>query len=620
MLKERTGGGIEACGIELDMLGHAADVCMLADDAEASSELVNSVADETGQKADVAVNVPETDTTFVHGNFETSRGLAMHRRKWRAQAAAVEDDVAVSVVEGHDVGKMAGVRGPPDGRWHCVEWAGFDDTAEKLHGTDPGDAWPSDWEPTAHVEGAMDVDGNVATDVFWGRKKNTDEAGDHQDEDEPRCPHCDGECESQRGARLHQRKAKCRPTSDFVPKKARRAVVRGKTKGDAGKLDEVCVGGEELKMVTASRCLGSMIEHDSDTDLDVDAWLAVARSTFNQLHPLWKSTTLSARVKLNLFRVSVGMMARHRSEAWTLDEKTLKKLRGWCSSCLVCITGRTHREEAGADSSFDVAATIRAQRLKCLGNVLHLSDDESVKIVVPKPAKPEDGERPAGSMFVDAGACGRPTTLRPRQRRGRVGQTRRRHLPDEEARLHRAACLKPHVAIWRVGARHDQATPPAARDCARQGSAWRRMPARPWSSARLALDGDGAGSVVVVVVDDDDVARTAAGKRRCRAAADSPRLRPRRRVRRTRLWSVRPSGCSPAGLSRRRSARAPPRAPCSARAVAAACRATAAFRGGRPRGSRRRWRARHPPRGVPGPWSSPDVRRSRHGSSSGWPA
>ena len=111
--------------------------------------------------------------------------------------------------------------------------------------------------------------------------------------------------------------------------------------------------------------------------------------------------TLSTRGKLKIFRVSVGMTARHGSEAWTLNEKTLKKLRGWCSSCLVPITGRTHREEAGIDSSFDITATIRAQRLKYLGNILRLSDDESLKMVVTKLTKTEDGVCPAGSTFMD---------------------------------------------------------------------------------------------------------------------------------------------------------------------------------------------------------------------------
>ena len=195
VLKDRAGGGIEVGGIKLDMLGYADGICMLADDAEASSELANSVADKTGQKADMAVNIPKTETMLVHGNvykesavtkeeaadviagyehacefcpgkkFKTSRGLAMHQRKWCTQAAAVDNNAAVNVVEGYVINKMTEVRGPPDKRWYHVEWAGLNDSAEKLHGTDPGDAWPPNWEPAAHVEGATDINGNIATDL-----------------------------------------------------------------------------------------------------------------------------------------------------------------------------------------------------------------------------------------------------------------------------------------------------------------------------------------------------------------------------------------------------------------------------------------------------------------------
>ena len=89
----------------------------------------------------------------------------------------------------------------------------------------------------------------------------------------------------------------------------------------------------------------------------------------------------------------------------------LKKLRGWRSSCLISITGRTHREEMGTDSSFDITATIRTQRLKYLGNILRLRDDESLKIVVTKLTKTEDGECPAGSMFMDTPAHADPRRL-----------------------------------------------------------------------------------------------------------------------------------------------------------------------------------------------------------------
>ena len=197
-------------------------------------------------------------------------------------------------------------------------------------------------------------------------------------------------------------------------------------------------------MVTVSRCLGSMIECDGNVDLDVDARLAVARSIFNQLHPLWKSTTLSTRVKLKIFRVSVGMTARHGSEAWTPNEETLKKLRGWCSSCPV-LHHRPNPQGRGGHRQL-----VRRHRD-------HPRPEAGVPRQRPAPERrrePEDrhqahqdgGRRVPSGVHIHghAGTCGHATsTLRLRQRHGRVGQTHQRHLPGEEEqrRRRRAAQL-----------------------------------------------------------------------------------------------------------------------------------------------------------------------------------
>ena len=55
----------------------------------------------------------------------------------------------------------------------------------------------------------------------------------------------------------YQSKPKCRATSDFVPKKARCAVVRGKTNEDAGKLEKVCVSGKEPRAEDGPPCSGT---------------------------------------------------------------------------------------------------------------------------------------------------------------------------------------------------------------------------------------------------------------------------------------------------------------------------------------------------------------------------
>ena len=101
---------------------------------------------------------------------------------------------------------------------------------------------------------------------------------------------------------------------------------------------------------------------------DVEARLGAARTTFNQMHPLWISTSLSTRAKMKLHEVSVVTIARRGSESWCLTAKARKKSNGWNSRCLVMLTGRTHCEEASTDTtSFDFVATIRHQRLNWLG-------------------------------------------------------------------------------------------------------------------------------------------------------------------------------------------------------------------------------------------------------------
>ena len=110
-----------------------------------------------------------------------------------------------------------------------------------------------------------------------------------------------------------------------------------------------------------------MIEYDGNTDLDVDTRLAVARSMFNQLYPLLEvddtqhrgETENLPRVRRHDGETRVGSLDAQREDA--------QETEGVVQQLPRLFTGRTHREEAGTDSSFDITATIRAQRLKYLG-------------------------------------------------------------------------------------------------------------------------------------------------------------------------------------------------------------------------------------------------------------
>ena len=110
----------------------------------------------------------------------------------------------------------------------------------------------------------------------------------------------------------------CTPDSKHIGRKnpaGRRAPEDQGGRGQApqGKRPTVNVQGTDLKTVTVFRFLRSQIESNGNTDRDIEARLGAARTTFNQVCPLWISKSLSIRAKLKLCKVSVVSIARRGS-------------------------------------------------------------------------------------------------------------------------------------------------------------------------------------------------------------------------------------------------------------------------------------------------------------------
>ena len=431
MLKDGCGGGITIKGVNIDILGYADDLCLVAEDAGASSDQSTSLADKAGDFADMAVNVPKTEAMHVREDahkqndvteaeatavtatyehkcqycpgkaFKTLSGLTKHQSMWCTQAA----EAKVVTEKTYKINKIIDCRGPPTNRWYHVSWQGKNTGKERMYNTEPGEKWPDTWEVADNVDGCTDDRGATHTDNFWGRGKfkNLAKDTDVQDPTRPRCPNCNLLCKSQRGLKIHLRWRKCKPVSKHIGIKTRRDVVRRKTKEDAGKLPKVNIQGKDLKTVTVFRYLGSLIESNGKTDRDVEARLGTARTMFNQLYSIFVSKNLSTRQKLKIYKVSVCMIARHGSESWYLTTKIIKKINGWNSRCLVTITGRTHKEEASpGTTSFNLGASIRYQRLKWLGHILRKGPGNLLKKVATTLTTKEDGTYPEGSLFMDA--------------------------------------------------------------------------------------------------------------------------------------------------------------------------------------------------------------------------
>ena len=65
------------------------------------------------------------------------------------------------------------------------------------------------------------------------------------------------------------------------------------------------------------------------------------------------------------------------SEAWLLDEQACKCINGANAYMLSHITGKTKQEEAtAATTSFNIIAWIRSRRLKWVGHILRIPDNE----------------------------------------------------------------------------------------------------------------------------------------------------------------------------------------------------------------------------------------------------
>ena len=223
---------------------------------------------------------------------------------------------------------------------------------------------------------------------------------------ENRCQHCNFFAASAHGLKIHRGKAKksgkCKAASKFISKQVERAVRWNKHKKIAEEdMPKVYIDGKAIENTLSFKYLGSYMEQDASTCQAIRVRLAQGRSRFNQMYHIWIDKNLTTESKINMYKVSVCMIARHGAEAWDLTPANVKMIRGWNISCLVTITGREYKEE-GNDytTSYDFCGDIRLKRLEHLGQTLRLPADRLLRQAVA--ARHNGDELPAGGIFMDA--------------------------------------------------------------------------------------------------------------------------------------------------------------------------------------------------------------------------
>ena len=97
--------------------------------------------------------------------------------------------------------------------------------------------------------------------------------------------------------------------------------------------------------------------------------MAKAKSVFGKLRHIWGSSTLSIKVKMQLYQSGVCSVLVYANEAWRLTSKVVKMLRGWNARCLAQVSGREVPEECRCPS-FNLIAALRVRRLRWVGHVI----------------------------------------------------------------------------------------------------------------------------------------------------------------------------------------------------------------------------------------------------------
>ena len=140
----------------------------------------------------------------------------------------------------------------------------------------------------------------------------------------------------------------------------------------------------EFENVEGFKHLGSFASLQHGDLKEISVKLAEGRQRFASFQKLWKSKQLSIPLKCKLYRALVLSAVLYRSETWTMNKSTQRKLESFHTSCLrriLCLSymERVTNEEVLARPAISRMSTLSAmimiKRLKWFGHVLRMNDD-----------------------------------------------------------------------------------------------------------------------------------------------------------------------------------------------------------------------------------------------------
>ena len=401
-LHDKDGDGITLGNhLHIGVLGYADDAVLASELTSKMSTRTTSVTRGSEADADMTINkkktknmhveeqkkvavstVEEMKTTeaafkhqciFCPRRFKTARGLKIHMASCNCQHKLTEEEFEINDINA--------VFGTLEQRWFRVCW--------KDH---PGkDSW--DPERSLQRQGC-----SAAIRHFWQKNTMNPSMGFIADPDDVwRCYCCGKGYTTERGLAVHI--TRTHPSRQWLGSAADKDTRQKKRiKAQQSKPKVVC-DGEALQNVWAFVYLGAKFSADGNHLTDVKARIAMAVQTAGKMRHVWASKQIPMKLKLHIYTTGVCSQLTYGSEAWRLDEQTIRMLNGANSKMLHRITGKSIKEEASqATRTFDLVSWIRARRAQWLGHILRMDESRMVH----KAVKLIHASRTPGDLLMDA--------------------------------------------------------------------------------------------------------------------------------------------------------------------------------------------------------------------------
>ena len=99
-------------------------------------------------------------------------------------------------------------------------------------------------------------------------------------------------------------------------------------------MEPVTLEDKPLEEVESFTYLGSIINQQGGTDVDVKTRIGKARAAFITLRNIWKSRQITTRTKLRLFNSNVKSVLLYGAETWRTIKTTTNRIQTFINSCL----------------------------------------------------------------------------------------------------------------------------------------------------------------------------------------------------------------------------------------------------------------------------------------------